>query len=89
MLTLGAVLAATAIGFALHQHLLALLQKPLGLDLYYTSPAGGFMVALNVSILFGLLLSVPVIIYQLAKFISPGNAASERFAHSGLRVVVC
>src|SRR5690606_28648357 len=48
-----------------------LLIKPLGQQLYYTSPAGGFEFLIKVCLFFGFLLSIPVLVFHLIKFVSP------------------
>lgn len=59
------------ISFALHEKLLALIQKPLGETLYYTSPTGGFNFAFKMSLTFGVVLALPVLVYHLLKFFTP------------------
>lgn len=66
-----ALLTGSAVGYLIHGQLFRLLERPLHEKLYYTSPLGGFNAVLKVSVLFGLILSLPVIIYQINKFISP------------------
>lgn len=68
---LAAILAGTAAGYWLHAQLFAMIQKPLGQQLYYTSPVGGLNAILKVSILFGLVVALPVIIHQLHGFLQP------------------
>lgn len=59
------------IGYSIHDHLLELLQRPLGETLYYTSPAGGFNFVFKISASFGLIFSTPIILYNAVKFIKP------------------
>lgn len=47
-------------------------------SLIFTAPAEAFWMHLKVSIVAGLLLSLPVILYQLWKFVSPGLFSKEK-----------
>jgi sec-independent protein translocase protein TatC len=66
-----AVIASAAIGFTYRVPLVNFLQRPLGAPLYYTNPAGSFTFSVNVSILVSLFIALPVIVYQLLRFIEP------------------
>jgi sec-independent protein translocase protein TatC len=66
-----AIALGVGLGFSLHEKLLALIQKPLGETLYYTSPTGGFNFAFKISLTFGFVLALPVIVYNLLKFLTP------------------
>lgn len=63
--------ACSAGAYAVHQHLLVLLQKPLGENLYYTSPAGGLTFLFKLCITAGLIMALPAIIYNILKFFRP------------------
>lgn len=66
------VLAGFSCGaFVIHQHLLDIIQRPLGQTLYFTSPTGGLSFILQLCITVGIILGFPVIIYHLYQFISP------------------
>ncbi len=58
-------------GYFYNKQILAFLTLPLGKTLYYTSPTGGFDLVLKISILFGVLVSFPIVAYQLLRFIQP------------------
>jgi sec-independent protein translocase protein TatC len=66
-----AMSAGSGLGFALHENLLALIQRPLGQTLYFTSPTGGFNFVFKMSLTFGLVVAMPVLVYQFMKFLSP------------------
>lgn len=66
-----AVIVFSGLMYAWHDALLKWLSDPLGLPLYYLSPAGGFLLAINVSLLFGCILAIPVIAWQLVRFLAP------------------
>lgn len=59
------------IGYKFQDQIIAWLVKPLGQQLFYTSPTGGFDFLIKICLFFGFILAVPVIIYNLFKFISP------------------
>src|SRR3970282_1400881 len=69
-------LIALGIGFVVSfffvDGLLTLLRRPSPSQLYFLSPTEAFWMSLEVSFFTGLFLSLPVILYQLWKFIVPG-----------------
>lgn len=58
--------------------LIGWLKRPLAADLYFFSPTEAFWVAMKVSFFGGLFLSLPVILYQIWRFIGPGLLPNER-----------
>jgi sec-independent protein translocase protein TatC len=58
----------------------ALAQRGQDCDLIFISPQEGFFVAIKISVLGGLILSFPVISYQLWRFVAPGLYKSEKNA---------
>jgi sec-independent protein translocase protein TatC len=66
-----AVIVSATIGFSLRIPIVNILQRPLGAPLYYTNPAGSFTFAMNISVLVSLFIALPVIVYQLLRFIEP------------------
>lgn len=69
--SVGALLLGSIIGYAIHGSLFRLIKRPLHEQLYYTTPMGGFSAIIKISILFGVMVAIPVFIYQLGKFLSP------------------
>ena len=61
----------SAAGYLLREKLLDLLLKPIGTTLIYTSPAGAINFIFKISFIFGLFCTIPVILYEVFKFISP------------------
>lgn len=59
------------IGYTVRERLIAVLVLPLKQPLFYTSPAGGFDFIFKMSIFFGFICSLPLLIYQLFKYIQP------------------
>jgi sec-independent protein translocase protein TatC len=68
----GCILAGGTIAYFFQQQLVKLLLKPShGQHFIYTSPIGGISFLFNVCTYFGVAISVPVIVYQLLRFIEP------------------
>lgn len=66
-----AIVAGAAVGYFLHDTLLGIVQKPLGQALYNTTPTGAFSFVIKVCVVFGLLVGLPIIMYQLFSFLGP------------------
>jgi len=60
------------------ERLLILLQRPLGQKLIMISPTESFMVYLKLSFFGALILSMPIVLYQLWAFIAPGLYPGEK-----------
>jgi sec-independent protein translocase protein TatC len=76
-----AVLVGASIGFWLAPSIIQLLLTPLpGGEVVFLSLSGGFMVYLRVAIIVGLLLALPIILYQAWAFVAPGLTPRERRA---------
>lgn len=73
VITIGSI-----IGYYFNQQIIAVLVRPLNQPLYYTSPAGGFNAVFQISLLFGILLSTPFLVYQIIKFIEPALSKQSR-----------
>ncbi len=61
----------TCLGFYFYRTLIKFLITPLNEPLYYTSPVGGLNFAFQVSVIFGFIISLPILVYQIFKFIQP------------------
>jgi sec-independent protein translocase protein TatC len=68
---IGFFVIGSILGYAQYESVLNWLIAPLNRPLYYTSPIGGFEAVFGISVLTGLLFSLPVLIYQSIKFIEP------------------
>lgn len=66
-----ALLIGGILGYRLQEEIIAVLVKPLGQQLFYTSPTGGFDFLIKICLFFGFILAIPVIIYNFIKFVSP------------------
>lgn len=61
----------SALSYYFHDTLIELLLLPFNKPIYFTSPTGGFSLLINISLLFGFLLSLPVMLYHIISFASP------------------
>lgn len=69
--TLLFLVAGAVIGYLIHGTLISWLQQPLNDSLYYTTPGGAFSFIIKVCTVFGLILALPVLIYQVFAFFGP------------------
>jgi sec-independent protein translocase protein TatC len=83
--SLGALLVGVAIAFALVYKfdLLTWIQGPIlpflrGRKLVYTAPGDGFSILLQTSVMVGIVLALPVIVWQVYAFLSPALHRHEK-----------
>jgi sec-independent protein translocase protein TatC len=67
-----------AVSYGFSQQLLLLLQRPMPARLVFIAPTEAFFVNLKVAFYAGLFLSVPLLLFQVWKFVAPGLYAHER-----------
>jgi len=72
------LLGGMVLAYAVSDQLIAWLRRPLAGELYFFSPTEAFWVAMKVSFFGGLFLSLPVILYQIWRFVAPGLLPNER-----------
>ena len=76
-----AVVAGSAIGFVLAPNIRQLLVQPLPeghRTLIVLGPGDGFAITLRIAIAVGIILAMPVLLYQLWAFVAPGLTPSEK-----------
>lgn len=75
-----ALAVASVAGFFLADHLIVLLRQPLPdeAELIQTQVAEGFGVTVQLALMTGLALTMPVILYELWAFVTPGLTRPER-----------
>lgn len=61
-----------------YNHAIENLNKPQHQKLIFLTPTGGFMVRLKLSLFTGLLVALPVVLYQFWQFVVPGLLDKER-----------
>lgn len=54
------------------------LKRPLGLPVYFLTPTEAFWTHLKIAFFTGLLMALPVVLYQFWRFVSPGMYRKER-----------
>ena len=67
-----------AVSYGFSQQLLLLLQRPMPTRLVFIAPTEAFFVNLKVASYAGLFLSVPLLLFQVWKFVAPGLYEHER-----------
>jgi sec-independent protein translocase protein TatC len=79
MWSLGSWIVCAIGTWFLVPYILEAMRRPLGnTPLIFTKPTEAFMVYLKTAILGGLFMALPLILYQLAAFVSPGLEANEK-----------
>ena len=75
-----AVAIASSVGFILGDQIVAILKSPIPTDepLYFTGLGDAFVIRLKIGIVVGIILAMPVILYQAWAFIAPGLTPDER-----------
>lgn len=63
----------SSIGYLLRSQIITILLRPINRPVYYTSPAGEVEIIFNISFLFGGLLSLPILIYHVIKYVQPAS----------------
>ncbi len=73
-----AVILIFSIGaYVFSERLLSYLTVPVG-DLVFLSPAEAFLTHIKVSVIFGILISLPIVFYQFWKFVLPALKKNEK-----------
>ena len=89
--SLSAVVVGFLVAFAFIDRIFAFIMRPLqavlpnGGKLVYTEPAEAFMLYMKVAALVGLILALPVVLYQLWMFVAPGLLLEREAARHPLR----
>ena len=74
-----AVAVGTVAGFVFAEQIIGVLKAPYGDDpLILLSPGEGFFITLKISLVTGIVLAMPVILFELWRFVSPGLTSEER-----------
>lgn len=67
----GVLIVGGAFGYFFRLQIINFLHRPLGQQLYYTSPMGSFNFVMQVCLLIGFMAALPVICYNLLRFVEP------------------
>ncbi|MHB8892161.1 MAG: twin-arginine translocase subunit TatC [Candidatus Limnocylindrales bacterium] len=75
-----AVAIASSVGFVLGDQIVAVLKAPIPGDapLYFTGIGDAFVIKLKIAVVVGIILAMPVILWQVWRFIAPGLTPDER-----------
>jgi sec-independent protein translocase protein TatC len=74
-----AVILCSSVAFAYAEQIVSYFVAPLhGIELHVTEVTGSFMAYFKISLVGGLLAAMPVVLYQLWSFVSPGLYPSEK-----------
>ena len=80
------LIVMSALAYSVHDALVSFVLSPIGdQKLVYLTPGGGFTFIFQIILYAGLLLTAPVLVYHLYRFVAP--ALPESMRHMGLRVV--
>lgn len=78
-ISLLAVALGSVAGFAFGSQIIAVLKAPYGdAPLLLLAPGEGFFITLKIAIATGIVLGMPVILFELWRFVSPGLTSEER-----------
>ena len=61
----------SVIGYVLRNPIVNFIQRPIASPLYYNTPAGAFNLVFKISFIVGIFLSIPIIVYNLIRFLEP------------------
>ena len=78
--SIGSIAVGSIVGFVFSTPILTVLAEPAGGKLLNLGPGDAFAITLRVSIVAGIVLAMPMLLYQLWAFIGPGLTQGERRA---------
>ena len=76
-----------ALGYVYRDYVFAVLIKPLNRELYYTNPAGGFEFLIKVCLFVGFIVAIPILVYQLMRFLAPALPENVTYKTSKVMLV--
>jgi sec-independent protein translocase protein TatC len=79
--SIAAVVVGTIVGFVFADPIKDFLTAPLpasALPLQFLSPGDGFSIQVRIAVVVGVILAMPVLLYQLWAFVAPGLTPSEK-----------
>ena len=80
VVTIVAIAIGSVVGYLLAPQIISILKAPLATDkpLVFTGLGDAFFIYLKIAIVFGVIVAMPVILYELWAFVSPGLTPRER-----------
>ena len=78
----------SVIGYIGRNLIINFIHRPLGTQLYYTTPAGAFNLMMKISIVVGIFLTIPILLYNAIRFMEPALSIklSKKHIHT---TIVC
>jgi sec-independent protein translocase protein TatC len=89
LISAAAVLISAVGAFSFSDEILSWLVASLDQELVFLSPTEAFWVSLKISLVAGLLIALPLVLYQTWRFIAPGLYRSERRYAAGFVIASC
>ena len=78
-ISVGSILVGTVVGFFFVGQIIAAAKAPLGdRPIYFTSPGEAFFINVKLAMVVGIVVAMPILLFQLWAFISPGLTPEER-----------
>ena len=81
IIIIAAVIVAATVGFVVSDPVLTLLRQPLPADyrtLFFINVGGAFAVKVKIAVFVGIALAMPVVLFQVWRFVTPGLTRQER-----------
>jgi sec-independent protein translocase protein TatC len=75
-----AIAVCSVVGFYFGDQIVSLLKAPIpgGRPLYFTGLGDAFVIKLKIAIVVGIIISMPVLLFQIWRFVAPGLTSAER-----------
>lgn len=71
VLVVISIVGFSVLAYVFHNLLMSIIQRPFGQTLYFTSPVGGLNFLIKLCVTFGVILTLPICMYQITKFFAP------------------
>jgi sec-independent protein translocase protein TatC len=71
LITVAVLIAGMALGYVFYEQLFHFIKAPLGGPLHYTSPAGSFSFVVKICLMVGVIVALPVAVYNAIMFVQP------------------
>ena len=71
----------SVLGYIGRNLIINFIHRPLGTQLYYTTPAGAFNLMMKISIIVGVFLTIPILLYNVIRFMEPALAKKLSKSH--------
>jgi sec-independent protein translocase protein TatC len=78
VISIGGLIFFSILGYSFITDILKIFTKPVGKDLVYLVPTEAFFTQLKLSMFVGFLLALPIILYQIWRFVLPGLKKEEK-----------